>query len=172
MSYKFRIHLIPSTAYGQNMRKKLKSSEWLSLSAYVRDIEVCAGCHKHFPLTKLEAHEEWSFKNGKQKLKHIVPLCKKCHRAVHIGRALHAGKFKKASKRLMKYGKLSESEFYDFYNNAWSKRNYLSKFKYRLTTSKKKAWKIAKKDKEQLTKILKKLSKKQKSKENLEQQNL
>ena len=62
----------------------------------------------------------------------------------------------------MKYGKISEKDFYKIYNKSWNERNYLSQFKYKLTTSKKKAWKIAKKDRKDLKRIKKRLFKKQK----------
>lgn len=148
--YKLRIHLIPQSAYGKNMRSVMTNSEWNTLSKYVRDVEVCAGCLKAKSMKKLEAHEIWKFKDGKMKLKHIYPLCKKCHRSVHIGRAIHCNKGEKAAKRIMRYGKIPKDNFKQYYQNQWDKWRIRSTEKWTLKTTKEQAWEIAEADKNKL----------------------
>lgn len=156
MGYKLKIHLIPSSAYGQNMRMLLKSGDWNMISTYCRALGVCAGCKRTRDPSKLEAHEEWDFKNGKQKLKHIVPLCKKCHRSVHIGRATHCGRLESAAEWIMKVRKISYKKFTKMYEKAWEKRNSLEGQKYKLVTTLDDAWDIVKKDRDWLEKKIKK----------------
>ena len=156
MGYKLHICLIPSSAYGQNMRSVLRAGDWNKISSFTREIGICAGCNRIVSPSDLEAHEEWEFKDGKQKVKHIVPLCKKCHRSVHIGRAIHCGRFKKAAKWIKKVRKLSSKDFNKMYNNAWTKRSKQDGRKYILVSTLDDAWKIAKKDRIWLEEKIKK----------------
>lgn len=158
MSYRLKIHFIPNKCYGHNFRN-ISPSEWKKISLFVRSLNYCAGCLNPFKLSDLEAHEEWKFKNGKQKIKHIVPLCKNCHRSVHIGRALNCGEkyFKDAVQHFRKVNKLSKKEYKIAYDKAFYKYNVRFNKKYKFSSTIEDAWVIAKKDREQLESIIKNL---------------
>ncbi len=150
MGYKLNFHLIPQTAFGQNMRSTMTQYEWRKLSAFVREPGVCAGCGKYFKPSELDAHEVWVFSHPKQKLHEIVPLCKKCHEATHIGRADATGRLEPALEHIMKVRKWSYRKLLKEYKKAWKRYWELSKCKYKLKTTPEKAWEIAKKNRMQL----------------------
>lgn len=155
--YKLNFSYIPKSAYGQNMRSVMTTYQWRKLSDYVRSIGVCAGCwHKYNP-SELEAHEVWTWKkSGKQVLRRIIPLCKNCHRSVHIGRAYACGEEKQYAEHFMKTRKLSKRKYKKMLSEAWLKLEKQNHIKWHLETTPEEAWDIAKSDQEILQNRLKK----------------
>ena len=152
--YKLNVRLIPKSAYGQNMRSVMSSREWRDLSDYVRSVQVCAGCWKRFDKTRLEAHEEWVWKLfGEQVLRRIVPLCKKCHHTVHIGRANACNEYEEAQRHYMQVRHVSQGKFNQIVNEEWKRWDKRSKIKWHLVTTPEDAWRIAKEDRQLIEKL-------------------
>lgn len=147
--YKLNFCYIPKSAYGQNMRSAMTAYQWRKLSDYVRSVEVCAGCWQKYKSSELEAHEVWTWKNsGKQILRRIVPLCKKCHRAVHIGRAYACGEEERYAEHFMRVRKISRNKYKKLLNEAWNDLERRSHIKWHLVTTPEEAWDIAKRNQE------------------------
>ena len=82
--------LVPSQAFGRNLRSILNTKTWSRISKSVRGSNEgkCVNCGD----AAEHAHEvwEWVISEGHllQRLVGIVPVCKKCHDFKHIGRIL------------------------------------------------------------------------------------
>lgn len=162
MGYKLNICLIPPNAYGKNMRAAMGPSQWRSLSKFVREPGVCAGCGRSFPPAQLEAHEVWKFKKHSLRLRRLVPLCKDCHRTAHAGRAEACGHLPDAAAHYARVRKTSKRRFYAEYEAAKKRRNALSLAgPFKLKTSPEEAWKVARKDRASLEKKVAKKDKKE-----------
>lgn len=144
---KIKMQLIPRPCYGRNLRSVLEEEDWVQISRAVRSDCTCAICKRKFSsISKLEAHEEWVFKKGKQTLKRILPLCKKCHRAIHIGHTAYEvsdKKYKKIRKWYCKINHCNKEQFYADRREAyrqwailsnqnwkWNKKNEKAAFAY------------------------------------------
>jgi len=84
--------LVPSTAWGINVRSKFTRPEWDALreKVYVRAnhrCEICGGAGGRHPV---EAHEVWSYDIATrvQKLERLIALCPTCHQVKHLGRTI------------------------------------------------------------------------------------
>lgn len=101
---KLTIDLVPETAWGENLRKLLRASDWdiLRHTAYEKTNHKCSICET--PSDNLEAHEVWnydiSFKT--QTLTDIIALCKSCHFVKHIRQAKRIGAEKHAQSHFLK----------------------------------------------------------------------
>lgn len=90
---KLEIDLIPTTAWGENIRKELGRSKWDKLRKEVlaEQGNKCAVCG----LTKkLQCHEVWEFNDetGVQTLKGFQATCSLCHLGSHFGLAQQLAK--------------------------------------------------------------------------------
>ena|SRR5690242_20982732 len=90
MDLRLTIELVPSTAWGHNLRDLLTREQWdtlrrLTYSHYGYRCGVC-----HASNTTLYCHEQWEYDDTThlQKLVGLVALCKMCHHCKHLG---HAG---------------------------------------------------------------------------------
>ena len=83
---KLALEFVPLTAWGQNVRSKVKRSVWEKLrrDAILKYNAKCAICGAG---GKLFCHEVWNYqdKHHVQKLMAIEPLCWSCHRVKHLG---------------------------------------------------------------------------------------
>jgi hypothetical protein len=85
---KLEIDLVPTTAWGKNLRTQLGATKWGKLRKQVIADQgnVCAICSS---TEKLQCHEIWEFndKNGVQLLKGFQASCSLCHLSSHFGLA-------------------------------------------------------------------------------------
>lgn len=103
---KLTIELVPSTAWGANLRSILSKPEWDKLRKIVyREAgyvcEVCGGKGSKWPV---ECHEVWKYDDKLfiQKLERMIALCPACHEVKHIGFAGTRGRGTEAIKHLAK----------------------------------------------------------------------
>ena len=89
--------------YEKNVRSELTTTDWQQLSRLIRYQAhgICSICGaENLDLRDMDAHEVWDYiiekKNGEkeyiQRLREIVPVCKKCHATIHIGHTKALGK--------------------------------------------------------------------------------
>ena len=85
---KLQIEMVPTTAWGQNLRLSLPQGKWNKLrrSVHEKNGMKCQICGSP---NKLNCHEEWKFdeETGVQKLIGLGTVCNMCHHAAHIGRS-------------------------------------------------------------------------------------
>lgn len=110
---KLNIELIPKTAWGENLRKSLKQSEWdkIRKAVYAKQDLHCYICDVQ--CTSLDAHELWEFNEEThvQRLVDIIGVCKACHNTIHFGRAQKVGYEKEAVEQFLKVNDCSMFEF-------------------------------------------------------------
>jgi hypothetical protein len=140
---KLTIQLIPASAYGQNLRS-LYPNEWKAISRYVRRNLTCSTCGKQVKrIGDLDAHEEWEWKKEKkhgkiryrQRLVAIYPVCKACHRVIHIGRTkreLPPWEYLAAAERYRKINHVSYRQFIEDEEEAFRKYEKRSRHKWKL----------------------------------------
>lgn len=149
---RIKIQMIPKSAYGKNVRSEVSASEWRRISLFVREqAAVCVGGDENGPcrivyrceicgeeyekISDLDAHEEWTFQNGKQKLKNIRAVCVKCHRVIHLGRTIHAGFEKEAKRWFCQVNRCSKKEYRKARDKAFRKWNKRSGMRWKLDIS-------------------------------------
>ena len=97
---KLTIEFVPLSAWGQNIRSKVKRSLWEKIrkDTIAKHAGKCAICGAG---GKLYCHEVWSYQDRTrvQKLTALEPLCWACHRVKHLG----------STELLIASGRLSES---------------------------------------------------------------
>lgn len=85
---KLEIDLIPTTAWGKNIRNALGRTKWDKLRKEVlaNQGNTCSTCNS---TEKLQCHEVWEFndKTGVQTLKGFQASCSLCHLGSHFGLA-------------------------------------------------------------------------------------
>lgn len=90
MALRLTIELVPSTAWGQNLRDLLTRGQWDTLRRliYKHYGYRCGVCQASD--TTLYCHEIWEYDDTAhvQKLTGLIALCKWCHHCKHMG---HAG---------------------------------------------------------------------------------
>jgi len=103
-SPKLSIELVPSTAWGANVRAVLTPSAWDIIRREVYQAanhrcEICGGVGKAHPL---EAHEVWEYNDQLhvQRLVRMIGLCPACHSVKHFGLAMIRGQTMKALNHL------------------------------------------------------------------------
>ena len=138
MERKLNFELVPDGCWHANLRSVLKKEAWdyVRKDAYARAGGKCmiCGCKTD----RLEAHERWEYdeKNGVQKLADVVAVCKRCHTAIHIGRAQLVGKGEQAEDWYMKVNRCSYAEMradLGKANELQRRRNLVSEWKLDLT---------------------------------------
>ena len=85
MKRKLNFELIPDGCWYYNLRSVLSKEQWdfIKKDAKERSGGKCAVCGRK--TASLDAHEQWEYdeKNGVQKLKNVIAVCKDCHAAIH-----------------------------------------------------------------------------------------
>lgn len=139
---KLSVSLIPSNAWGQNVRAVVSDATWHGLRCrfgaifdpfehYPRATPplVCQGCKREFH-ESLHLHEIWNFDddNLTQKLVDFMVVCEDCHNAIHMGRANKVGLGASAIKHLKAVNSWTDLQLEKHLSNAsaqWLKRiNY------------------------------------------------
>lgn len=100
------VELVPSTAWGANLRSELPKKDWdkLRKAQYANAgnrCEICGGKGRKHPV---ECHEIWDYndKTHVQTLTGLIALCPPCHRVKHLGFAFVKGRGQEAIAHLMK----------------------------------------------------------------------
>ena len=141
------IELVPSTMWGKNVRKVVSQENWELLreiygaSEFVLDPEcsparciedyrqpICKVCSAADSEGSLDLHEVWQFDDERliQKLVDLIPVCQKCHLAVHLGRAAQLGLYERAVEHLAKINQWSRSDIDRYTKKAvdtWLRRS-------------------------------------------------
>lgn len=125
-----QIELVPSTAFGENLRKLLTKTEWdkVRKAVYKRagyKCEICGGKGEKHPV---EAHEEWLYHDeiGYQELTVIRALCPNCHLCKHVGFAIQNNQKPRVLNHLCKVNGLTLEQANEQIKQAfviWSKRS-------------------------------------------------
>ena len=139
---KLNFELVPDSCWYSNLRSILAPAQWdiVRREAYARANGKCMICGAHEK--RLEAHERWSYDEGKgiQKLKEVVAVCRSCHEVIHIGRTQLLGNEERACAHFMKVNGCSYSEYRKALgeaNEAHRRRNKIPEWKLDLTYLKK-----------------------------------
>ncbi|MCI8472071.1 MAG: hypothetical protein HFE65_03080 [Clostridiales bacterium] len=124
-----RIELLPKTAWGMNLRKMLKQSDWdkIRKAVYEKEKMKCHICYCE--CKSLDAHEIWHFdeKLHVQRLVDIIGVCKSCHNTIHYGRAQKIGYEKQAIDQFLKVNKCEIPAFKQALKKAKSRYDKLSR---------------------------------------------
>lgn len=111
--FKLDFELVPDSCWYSNLRSALPAPAWdvLRKKAYSRANGKCMICGA--PCVRLEAHEQWEYddKNGVQRLKNIIAVCRPCHEVIHIGRTQLMEREEQACKHFMKVNNCSYAEY-------------------------------------------------------------
>ena len=112
MKRKLNFELIPDGCWYYNLRSVLSKEprDFIKKDAKERSGGKCAVCGKK--TASLDAHEQWEYdeKNGVQKLKNVIAVCKDCHAAIHINRTWLKGDPERAENHYMKVNGCSYAE--------------------------------------------------------------
>ena len=124
---KIQFELVPEPLFGINIRSSQYKKFWDEISTKVRSRCQCATCYQKFEMADLDAHEVWEYDdyNNIQKLSDIIPVCKKCHATIHIGRA-DKETFEIAKTNYCELNNCSETEFNERLEraiNTWEERS-------------------------------------------------
>ena len=129
---KLTVELVPVSSFCKNLRHFLSWTDWdiLRKKSYRDANHRCQICGF---ADRLEAHETWDFKSGKQILAGIMALCPMCHHVKHWGHsqilASH-GKLsmKSVEQHFMRINGCSEDEmsrYLDAVYEEWMERSML-----------------------------------------------
>lgn len=104
MKRKLNFEFVPDGCWYSNLRAVLNREQWdfIRKDAKARAGGKCSICSKK--TNALDAHEVWEYdaKNGVQKLKDVIAVCKDCHNAIHINRTWLKGDPERAEDHYMK----------------------------------------------------------------------
>ena len=110
---KLTVELVPSTAWGDNLRSILTKDMWDTLRkrVYKKARYRCEICNGKGPKWPVECHEKWSYDdtNNTQTLLGLIALCPDCHSVKHLGFAHIQGKGIEAREHLATVNKWSQS---------------------------------------------------------------
>ncbi|QYC52465.1 putative HNH endonuclease [Salmonella phage SSBI34] len=115
MNIKHKICLIPRTAWGNNLRSYLTSSQWdkVRRKCYQENnykCQICGGQGGNGRKHPVEAHEDWEFVNGEVRLVGIMSLCPPCHEFHHPGLAERNGKVERMLRQFMKVNGITRDQ--------------------------------------------------------------
>ena len=134
---KLNFELVPDSCWYSNLRSNLPKEAWdkIRKKAYARAGGKCMICGA--PTTRLEAHEQWEYddKNGVQKLKNVVAICRPCHEVIHIGRTQLMGREREASEHFMKVNGCTYAEYRKTLGEANEKHRERSRREWQLDVS-------------------------------------
>lgn len=129
---KLRIELVPTSTWFNNVRSKVKDSEWnrIRYITYGLADYKCEICLERGTRHPVECHEIWDFNNSSkiQTLKGFIALCPLCHETKHIGLAGIRGNYDRAYKRFLIINGFSEKEgkkHFDKFIQEWKERSKL-----------------------------------------------
>lgn len=104
--WKLRIQLIPRNMHSKNLRNQISRDDWdvVRKACYARAGFRCEGCDTgREACGGLECHEEFTYDDSREecKLTRFVALCSTCHKCVHYGYGVSAGKQSMMDENLM-----------------------------------------------------------------------
>jgi hypothetical protein len=121
------VDLVPSSSWAQNARSVLSAAQWKRVSLIVKlrckgICEACGAPEQAKNKCYIEAHERWNYDlaSSTQKLRRLVGLCSRCHRATHFGFAASRGLGKAALKQLERVNGWSPSTAQSHVKQAFS----------------------------------------------------
>ena len=127
---KLTVELVPSTAWGENLRSILTKAMWdnLRTQSYKKAryrCEVCGGKGSKWPV---ECHEIWHYDDSShtQTLLGLISLCPSCHQVKHLGFAHIQGKGADAREHLAKvngWDQSTTSMYVDAVFKQWEERS-------------------------------------------------
>lgn len=88
------VELVPRTSWGKNVRKIVSQDTWKALRiSKLRESRSCAICASERFEDELHLHEVWDYDDSTktQTLTSLILLCRFCHDAKHLGRAIKVG---------------------------------------------------------------------------------
>ena len=136
---KLSIELVPSTAWGENLRSILHPEHWdeLRRASYRKARYRCEICSGKGPNHPVECHEIWQYddENKIQKLLGLISLCPSCHRVKHIGHAHLIGKGDEAREHLRKINDWSQVEASQYIESVFTLWEERSQFEWNLDLS-------------------------------------
>lgn len=93
--HRLTIELVPGTTWEVNLRSLLTTKAWDAIrkGVYRAANYRCEVCGGKGPKHPVECHEKWHYDDAKwvQTLVGLEALCPMCHKARHIGLAIHLG---------------------------------------------------------------------------------
>lgn len=135
-SPKLTIELVPSTAWGDNLRSILTKDMWDTLRkrSYRKAgyrCEICFGKGTKWPV---ECHEIWHYDDIQkvQTLKGIISLCPSCHSVKHMGFAHIQGNGDAARAHLAKVNSWSQTQTNQYIGLVFKQWEARSKFEWEL----------------------------------------
>jgi len=136
---KLTIELVPSTAWGNNLRQCLPTSDWdrLRKAQYAKANYVCEVCGGKGPSYPVECHEIWKYDDQKhiQTLVGLVALCSECHSVKHFGRSISVGKGGQAKSHMARVNGISRPEVERVIQQALVKWKDRSRYQWTLDLS-------------------------------------
>lgn len=129
-SPRLTVELVPSTAWGENLRSILRTDMWDTLRkrSYKKAkyrCEVCAGKGPKWPV---ECHEIWHYDDIHhiQTLKGLISLCPDCHAVKHLGFAHLQGRGDQAKVHLGQingWDQSTTSQYVGLVFEQWNQRS-------------------------------------------------
>lgn len=133
------LDLVPSTTWYDNLRSRLRPSEWDRLrkatyAAAGHRCEVCGGKGRHHPV---ECHERWEYDDDAhvQRLVGLIALCPACHEVKHFGRSQAVGRGAAAFAHLMRVNHWTETQAVDHIAESFALWERRSNIEWTLDTS-------------------------------------
>lgn len=137
MNLKLNFELVPDSCWYSNLRSALSREAWdiIRKKAYARADGKCMICGA--PTKRLEAHEQWEYddKNGVQRLKNVIAVCRACHEVIHIGRTQLTGGEREAATHFMKVNNCSYADYIKALGEANEKHRERSRREWQLDVS-------------------------------------
>ena len=133
---KLSVELVPSTAWGDNLRSILTKEMWdeLRKKSYRAANYKCEVCRGKGPKWPVECHEIWEYDdaNRLQTLKGLISLCPNCHSVKHLGFAHIQGNGNQARAHLAKVNRWSQSQTSQYIGLVFKQWEERSKFEWQL----------------------------------------
>ena len=115
MEIKHKICLIPQSAWGNNLRSYLTSTQWdkirrKSYNEHNHHCQICGGQGGNGRKHTVECHEDWEFVGNEVRLVGLMCLCPPCHEFHHPGLAERNGKVDRMLRQFMKVNGITRDQ--------------------------------------------------------------
>ena len=133
---KLSVELVPSTAWGHNLRSILTKEMWDTLRkrTYVAAKYRCEICFGKGPKWPVECHEVWAYDDATklQSLTGLIALCPNCHSVKHLGFAHINDKGMEAREHLATINQWSQSKASQYIGLVFKQWEERSKYQWGL----------------------------------------
>ena len=130
------VELVPSTAWGDNLRSILTTEMWDTLrkQTYKSARYRCEICYSKGPKWPVECHEKWHYDdvNKIQTLTGLIALCPDCHSVKHLGFSHLQGNGQQAREHLATVNQWTQSETSQYIGLVFSQWEERSKHQWEL----------------------------------------